>query len=104
MKLYVLSRKEKKKHYLKQSAETKRDLFNQLESDCFSIDGEVHSISDVVAESSENTAGAMALGGALGVVGGVAGVVVGSLLGALIGNDSDTGDKEKAEKFNRSTL
>lgn len=104
MKLYVKNQLTGEKVYLKQTAITRQDLANQLGAQKFTVDGQVFSVNDVLAESSENTAGAMAAGGVIGVVGGVPGVVIGGIIGALLGKGSDNDDKIKSEKFNRSFL
>jgi len=104
MKLYVTNNTTGEKTYLKQSATSRSELVQVLGSERFQIDTEVYSVTDVVAERNENTAGAMAAGGVLGVVGGVPGVIIGGLIGALLGKSTDDEDKEKTDKFNRSLL
>ena len=102
MKLYVLNKASGEKVFLKQSATSRQELAQMLGSARFQIDNQVFSINEVKAESSENTAGAMAAGGVVGAVAGVPGVILGGLVGALLGKSSDEEDKSKAEKFNRS--
>lgn len=102
MKLYVKNKFTGQKTYLKQSASSRKELVERIGSPRFKFDNQVFSVSEVQAESSDNTATAMAAGGVLGVVGGVPGVVIGGLIGALLGKSSDEEDKEKTEKFNRS--
>jgi len=104
MKLFVISPTTKSKHYLNHQSKNRADLVNDLGSDKFEINSERYSINDVKAESSDNTAGAMAAGGVIGVAGGVPGVVIGGILGALFGKASDNEDKEKAEAFNLSAI
>jgi len=104
VKLYVLNQFTEEKIYLKQSAATKSGLVEQLGSERFKVDGQIFSVNEVIAESNDNTAGAMAAGGVMGVVGGVPGVIIGGVIGALLGMGSNTEDKEKTEKFNRSSL
>ncbi|WP_046006076.1 hypothetical protein [Pseudoalteromonas rubra] len=102
MKLYVKNPSTGEKIYLKQTALTRQELAAQLGAYKFSVDGQIFSVSDVLAESSENTASAMAAGGVIGVVGGVPGVILGGLIGALLGKGSDDEDKVQSENFNRS--
>jgi hypothetical protein len=102
MKLYVINRKTHKKHVLQQSARTKAELATLLGSRRFTIDNEIFSVDDVIAEPSDTTASAMALGGLVGVAGGVPGVIVGGIIGGLLGKGSTDDEKAKAEIFNRS--
>ncbi|MBV1930029.1 MAG: hypothetical protein KUG81_11020 [Gammaproteobacteria bacterium] len=104
MKLYVLDKSSNEKTYLKQSANSKLELANLLGAKRFQLENQIYSVNEVVAEANENTAGAMAAGGVIGVVGGVPGVIIGGLIGALLGNNSDSDDKIKAEKFNRGQV
>ena len=102
MKLYVVNKTTNEKHHLKQTANTRGHLASLLGTKRFSVGGNIYSVNEVIAEPSDNTAGAMALGGVVGVAGGVPGVIIGGLIGALLGKGSDNEDKEKADKFNRS--
>lgn len=104
MKLYVIDPKTEEKHYLKQNAQTREELATLLKSKRFKIEEQIFSVEDVKAESSEHTAGAMALGGVIGVMGGVPGVIIGGILGGLLGKSSDDDDQEKADLFNRSKV
>jgi len=104
MKLYVQNRATGEKTYLKQSAVSRRELATQLGSKRFQIDKQIFSVNEVKAENNSNTAGAMAAGGVVGVVGGVPGVIIGGLIGALLGKSTDSEDKVKSDKFNRSQL
>ncbi|KTF17023.1 hypothetical protein [Pseudoalteromonas sp. H105] len=104
MKLYVTNQSTGEKRYLKQSAVSRQELVKQLGSERFQIDQQVYSVSEVVAESNESTAGAMAAGGVIGVVGGVPGVIIGGIIGALLGKSTDDEDKVKTDKFNGSEV
>ena len=104
MKLFVTNPVTKEKHYLKQLAPDKPALAQKIGSISFQIDGHIFSVDDVLAESSDNTAGAMAAGGVVGVAAGVPGVIIGGLIGMLLGKSSGDEDKAKAEKFNRSSI
>ncbi|MEG3755506.1 hypothetical protein [Psychromonas arctica] len=104
MKLYVRNRTTGQKTYLKQSAISRRELANQLGTKRFQVDKQIFSVNEVKAENNSNTPSAMAAGGFVGVVGGVPGVIIGSLIGALLGKSTDSEDKVKSEKFNRSEL
>ncbi len=102
--MYALLFSTNEKHYLKQSASTRNELASLLGSHQFEIDGHIYPVAKVMAEPSDSTAGAMALGGVVGVAGGVPGVIIGGLIGALLGKDSADEDKVKAEKFNQNLL
>lgn len=104
MKLFVISPRSNSKYYLKYQSRTRRDLAEALGSEVFKINNERYSVNDVQAESSDNTAGAMAAGGVVGVAGGVPGVLIGGILGAILGKASDDNDRAKADAFNRSFL
>lgn len=104
MKLYVINPSTNSKLYLKHQSSTRRELVKDLGSESFAIGDMKYSVHDVHAESSDNTASAMATGGLIGVAGGVPGVVIGGILGALFGKASDDEDKAKADAFNRSVL
>lgn len=104
MKLFVVNPNTQSKHYLKHQSRNRNELVKELGSEIFSIGGTRYSVHDVQAESSDNTASAMATGGVIGVAGGVPGVLIGGFLGALFGKASDNEDKAKADTFNRSVL
>ena len=102
MRLYVINKTDGNKLHLKQSADTRSELVGLFGTRRIQIDNHVYDMDEVSAESSENTAPAMALGGVVGVLGGVPGVVIGGIIGALLGNSSDEEDKIKVEQFNGS--
>jgi hypothetical protein len=103
MRLYVIDKEDGSKVHLKQTASTRSDLAQLYGANRVQIGDNVYDINEIVAEASDNTAAAMALGGVVGVYGGVPGVIIGGLIGALLGKSSDDEDKERVELFNRSS-
>lgn len=102
MRLFVEDKEKNERVYLKQMARTRAELAEKIGSYSLRVNNKTYSVHDVKAAPSENTAGAMALGGAIGVVGGVTGVIIGGAIGALLGKSSDDDDKQKTIQFNRS--
>ena len=102
MRLFVEDNEKKERVYLKQTARTRSELVERIGSRTLRVNNKIYSVNDVKAAPSENTAGAIALGGAIGVLGGVPGVIIGGAIGALFGNSSDDEDKQKTIQFNRS--
>ena len=102
MKLYVFDPITNEKIHLKQNAKTRDELAENIGAYSFKVNEIVFSVNDVLAEPSDNTAGAMAAGGVIGAAGGVPGVIIGGAIGFLLGKGSDDDDKINAEAFNRS--
>lgn len=104
MRLFVRNKRNRKeKIFLKIKAETRLELRSKLGSDTFSINGIRYKISDVEAESGSDSAitGAV-LGGVIGLLGGPVGVAIGATAGGILGNQSDSQDNQKVERFNKT--
>ncbi len=70
-------------------------------SSCYNT--HLYRATDIHAES--NSSGALSggvLGGAIGLLGGPIGAVIGGAIGAGIGNEQDSSERMKVERFNRS--
>lgn len=103
MRLYVQKKPDGNKIHLKETANTRGELAQLFGSRRVQIEGDIYDVNDISAESSDNAAAAMALGGVVGVYGGIPGVIIGGIIGALLGKSTDDEDKTKVELFNRSS-
>lgn len=102
MKLFVVNSRNQK-IYLNQVAPTRTALANNIGNEFFNIRGEVYSAWDVYAEpSTASTASGTVIGGLIGLVGGPLGLLAGGAIGAIVGNNQDTTDQERVNRFNRS--
>lgn len=102
MKLYVIN-SINQKVYLNLVAPTRHALAYKIGNEFFNINGEVYSVWDVYAEGSSNsTAAGTVIGGLIGLLGGPIGLLTGGTIGALVGNNQDSEEKEKVNRFNRS--
>lgn len=101
MRLYI--DENGKKIYLRQKADTRRELIAVLGSNHLSANGKVYRVNRVSAEpdNSSTTVGA-SIGGVIGVLGGVPGVIAGAIIGSLLGNSQLEKDRKMAEAFNAS--
>jgi len=104
MRLYVLDKSDGTKVRLKETANTRGELARLYGARRVQVGDSVYEVNDISAESSDNAAAAMALGGVVGIYGGVPGVIIGGLIGALLGKSTDDEDKTKVELFNRSSV
>ncbi|WP_067046300.1 hypothetical protein [Moritella sp. JT01] len=104
MRLYVVDSKGKKV-FLQIVAPSRRELVNKVGGHKLMINDQQYVIKDVkAANSNENAAAAMVIGGAIGLLGGVPGVIAGGTLGGLLGSEKDKKEQRQVEQFNRSKL
>ncbi|GAB4181307.1 MAG: hypothetical protein Tsb002_01150 [Wenzhouxiangellaceae bacterium] len=102
MRLYVVNPETDEKIYLNVMARTRQELAKEIGSDTFTVKKLQFDVNSVMAESSDNMAVSMAVGGVVGLLAGFPGVALGSLVGALLGKQEKMTDEEKSEIFNRS--
>lgn len=103
MKLYVLSKVDGKKIYLKAIARSRTELAKKYGKSILKIRGKQYSVNEVYAEkeSSDTAAGAL-VGSILGILGGPIGFLIGGATGGLIGNSSESKEIEAVKHFNNS--
>jgi hypothetical protein len=106
MKLFVQNKKNVKV-YLNINAFDRRHLSYIIGAQTFFLNGENEqfNVNQVIAESGSNdTTAGLLLGGLFGLIGGPAGVLIGGALGGIIGNNSDTKEISKINRFNNSRI
>lgn len=109
MQLYLNCPHCRKKIILKSEATTRNELSIQW-GFSFSIDcphchqQNAHSVHDILAEPSSNSApGGAILGGLIGLLIGPEGALIGSAIGGAIGYNSDSNEKKMVQHFNESS-
>lgn len=104
MKLFVID-KNKQKKYLREEALSREELASKIGSSTFTLDGQVYSVNDVIAEKdSSNTLGGAIVGGILGALIAPGAFLVTGALGGMIGSSADSEELKRVINFNKGKV